>query len=100
MKKIYNLCYNSSEYNHAEIIYSVTEMFMKLLGIDVGSTTVKAAVIDENGNLNYSSYVRHFANVKQTVLAELNTIKQKFGGEYCVSITGSGGETESPLGIT
>lgn len=91
MKKIYNLCYNSFEYNHAEIIYSVTEMFMKLLGIDVGSTTVKAAVIDENGNLNYSSYVRHFANVKQTVLAELNTIKQKFGGEYCVSITGSAG---------
>ena len=64
---------------------------MKLLGIDVGSTTVKAAVIDENNNLIYSSYVRHFAKVKETVLAELYVIKNKFGGEYSVSITGSAG---------
>ena len=64
---------------------------MKLLGIDVGSTTVKAAVIDENKNLIYSSYVRHFSNIKQTVLSELFAIKSKFGGEYCVSVTGSAG---------
>ena len=64
---------------------------MKLLGIDVGSTTVKAAVIDGNNNLIYSSYVRHFSQVKETVLSELKTIKEKFGGEYCVSITGSAG---------
>lgn len=64
---------------------------MKLLGIDVGSTTVKAAVIDGSGNLIYSSYVRHFAKVKETVLAELSVIKEKFGGEYAVSITGSAG---------
>ena len=64
---------------------------MKLLGIDVGSTTVKAAVIDENDNILYSSYVRHFARVKETVLSELNVIRAKFGGEYAVSITGSAG---------
>lgn len=64
---------------------------MKLLGIDVGSTTVKAAVIDGNNKLIYSSYVRHFSQVKETVLSELRTIKEKFGGEYCVSITGSAG---------
>ena len=62
----------------------------KLLGIDVGSTTVKAAVIDENNNIIYKSYVRHFSKVKETVLAELNEIK-KLGGEFCVSITGSAG---------
>ncbi len=61
------------------------------MGIDVGSTTVKAAVIDGSGNLIYSSYVRHFAKVKETVLAELSVIKEKFGGEYAVSITGSAG---------
>ena len=63
----------------------------KLLGIDVGSTTVKAAVIDENKKILYSSYVRHYAKVKETVLAELNTIKSRFGGEFRVSITGSAG---------
>ena len=63
----------------------------KLLGIDVGSTTVKAAVIDENNDILYKSYVRHFACVKETVLSELNNIKEKFGGDFCVSITGSAG---------
>lgn len=64
---------------------------MKLLGIDVGSTTVKAAVIDENGNLIYKSYVRHFAKVKETVLSELYEIKKKFGGEFSCAVTGSAG---------
>ncbi len=63
----------------------------KLLGIDVGSTTVKAVVIDENGEIIYNSYVRHFAKVKETVLSELNIIKRKFGGDYSVCITGSAG---------
>lgn len=63
----------------------------KLLGIDVGSTTVKAAVIDEDKNIVYKSYVRHFAKVKETVLSELNTIKGKFGGAFRACITGSAG---------
>lgn len=63
----------------------------KLLGIDVGSTTVKVAVIDENNIILYKSYVRHFARVKETVLSELNKVNSRFGGEYSVSITGSAG---------
>lgn len=63
----------------------------KLMGIDVGSTTVKVSVIDESGNIIYKSYVRHFARVKETVLNELKTLREKFGGEYAVSITGSAG---------
>ncbi len=62
----------------------------KLLGIDVGSTTVKVAVTDGEKIL-YTSYVRHFARIKETVLAELNTVRKKFGGNYSVSITGSAG---------
>ncbi len=62
----------------------------RLLGIDVGSTTVKVAVI-EGDNVIYNSYVRHFSRVKDTVLSELEQVSTKFGGEYCVSITGSAG---------
>ena len=61
------------------------------LGIDVGSTTVKAVVIDGNQNILYKSYVRHFSKVKETVLSELQTIKTRFGGDFAVSITGSAG---------
>ena len=63
----------------------------KLLGIDVGATTVKAAVIDENNKIVYKSYVRHFAKVKETVLSELGKIKSEFGGDFSVSVTGSAG---------
>lgn len=63
----------------------------KLLGIDVGSTTVKVTVIDERGDVAYKSYVRHFARVKETVLRELNNVKRDFGGDFSASITGSAG---------
>ncbi len=65
----------------------------KLLGIDVGSTTVKAAVIDGDKIL-YGSYVRHFSKVKETVLAELEKIREQFGGDgepFAACITGSAG---------
>jgi predicted CoA-substrate-specific enzyme activase len=63
----------------------------KLMGIDVGSTTVKVSVIDENDNIIYKSYVRHFARVKETVLSELKNVREKYNGDYKVSITGSAG---------
>ena len=62
----------------------------KLLGIDVGSTTVKAAVLDGE-NVIYSSYVRHFSRVKETVLSELEKINAIHPGSYSVAITGSAG---------
>ncbi len=63
----------------------------KLLGIDVGSTTVKVVAIDENSEIIYKSYVRHFAQVRQTVLSELDKVLKTCPGDYSVSITGSAG---------
>ena len=62
-----------------------------LLGVDVGSTTVKVAVYDESLNLIHKSYVRHFSRVNRTVVESLKRVAEKFGGEYRVSITGSAG---------
>lgn len=62
-----------------------------LLGIDVGSTTVKVVAIDGNGEIIYKSYVRHFAKVKETVLSELSKVYAKFPAEYSAAITGSAG---------
>ena len=63
----------------------------KLMGIDVGSTTVKVTVVDEGGKVLYKSYERHFAQVRETVLSELKKIREQFGGDFCASITGSAG---------
>ncbi len=62
----------------------------KLLGIDVGSTTVKACVLDEAGKILYSSYVRHFSRVKECVLSELEKIRP-IAASFRVCITGSAG---------
>ncbi len=33
------------------------------LGIDIGSTTVKLVLLDDEGNMLYSRYERHMSNV-------------------------------------
>ena len=37
-----------------------------LAGADIGSTTVKIAVLDESGNLVFGRYMRHLANIRDT----------------------------------
>ncbi len=66
------------------------------LGIDIGSTTVKVAILDEKENLLFSDYRRHFANIQET-LADLLTEALEAHSDLRVSavITGSGGLTLS-----
>ena len=63
------------------------------MGIDVGSTTVKVCVLTEDqSEIVYTSYERHFARVKECVLAQLAAVGEKFGGgDFTVSVTGSAG---------
>ena len=37
------------------------------LGIDIGSTTVKIAILDEDNEVLFSDYERHFANIQETL---------------------------------
>ncbi|OYP21355.1 hypothetical protein CG709_07940, partial [Lachnotalea glycerini] len=64
--------------------------------MDIGSTTVKIAILDENNNLLFSDYRRHFANIQGTLSELLNEAGKQFG-ELMLSpvITGSGGLTLS-----
>ena len=71
--------------------YDLTYAHLRL-GIDVGSTTVKLAVIDDNDNLIYANYERHHTDVRATA-KELFIRAQRVIGDVPmrVSITGSGG---------
>ncbi len=65
---------------------------MKRLGIDIGSTTVKIAIIDEENNILFSSYERHFANIQETLKNIVNEAHKELGDiEVAPMITGSGG---------
>ncbi len=62
------------------------------LGLDVGSTTIKAVVLDENDCLLYKSYERHKSFVREMAyqkICELENILQ--GHVIQVSISGSAG---------
>ncbi len=64
------------------------------LGIDIGSTTVKIAILDENHTILFSDYERHFANIRETLSALLQKAFSELGNiSLHPMITGSGGLT-------
>lgn len=64
------------------------------LGIDIGSTTVKIALLDEDNNIIFSNYERHYANIQSTLAALLSQAREITGNVAIHPvITGSGGLT-------
>ncbi len=62
------------------------------LGLDVGSTTVKLVVLDDNDNIIYNRYERHYSDIKKTIVTlikEAFTIFKNAG--ITIAVTGSGG---------
>ena len=63
-----------------------------LVGIDIGSTTVKIVVMDEKYNILFKSYERHLSKVREKADEILKSIEPIFKGkEVHVAITGSAG---------
>lgn len=64
------------------------------LGIDIGSTTVKIAILDDQNDVLFSDYERHFANIQETLSDLLGRAIYKLGAiRVSPVITGSGGLT-------
>lgn len=62
------------------------------LGLDVGSTTVKLVVLDNNDNLIYSRYNRHYSDIKKTIISLIKEAFDTFkNANVTVTVTGSGG---------
>jgi predicted CoA-substrate-specific enzyme activase len=74
-------------------------MLMLIVGLDVGSTTVKATV-SENGAVRWQDYQRHDTRQAEMVLAFLDRIQDDCGlcpGRDRVFLTGSGAGVLAPL---
>lgn len=64
------------------------------LGIDIGSTTVKIAILDSKNTILFSDYERHYANIRETLTLLLQKAHEKLGNlTLHPMITGSGGLT-------
>ena len=53
-------------------------------GIDIGSTTVKLVILDDNDKIIYGEYRRHLANTQETLAQLLKSASAKLG--ECVII--------------
>ena len=61
------------------------------VGLDVGSTTVKIVVMNENKETIYKDYRRHFSDTKNTVCEVLKELNEKYpNSKFTLALTGSG----------
>ncbi|MBD5085259.1 MAG: 2-hydroxyglutaryl-CoA dehydratase [Clostridiales bacterium] len=62
------------------------------VGIDIGSTTVKVVVLDENNKLLFRSYERHYSKARERACETLRSIEDMLSGkDVRLVVTGSAG---------
>lgn len=62
-----------------------------LVGLDIGSTTVKIAVIDNSNNIIHKEYKRHYSDIKSTVIEIIKSSAFYLkNSNIKISVTGSG----------
>lgn len=62
------------------------------IGIDIGSTTVKVVVLDEQNKLLFRSYERHYSKARERAAETLHSIRDMLAGKNVhLVITGSAG---------
>ena len=62
------------------------------IGIDIGSTTVKVVVLDEQNKLLFRSYERHYSKTRERACETLRSISDMLSGQQVkMVITGSAG---------
>ena len=71
------------------------------IGLDIGSTTVKLAVLNNEDSIIYSKYQRHFSDIRSTIIDLIKECYDVLDDINCkINITGSGGMSVSKwLGI-
>ena len=62
------------------------------IGLDIGSTTIKAVVFDDQSNIVFRHYERHCARINELACSLLSEIDAQFPGEvFGMAISGSAG---------
>lgn len=63
------------------------------LGLDIGSTTIKCVVLDNENKLIYSTYERHYSQITSKIAEILDTVRSKVDGveNADVAMSGSAG---------
>ncbi len=62
------------------------------LGIDIGSTTIKIVILDENDLILHSKYERHLSKIDEKIKEVLEELNQLFPNDsFKVAVSGIAG---------
>lgn len=63
------------------------------LGLDIGSTTIKCVVLDDENKLIYSTYERHYSRITEKIAEILALVRTRIDGveNASVALSGSAG---------
>ena len=66
---------------------------MVRIGLDIGSTTVKCVVLDEDNNILYKTYERHFSQITEKISELLQRVKKQVKNteNAVIAMSGSAG---------
>lgn len=66
---------------------------MLKLGLDIGSTTIKCVVLDDENKIIYSTYERHYSQITEKIAEILTTVRSRVKGveNAAVALSGSAG---------
>ena len=60
------------------------------LGLDIGSTTIKCVVLDNDNKLIYSTYERHYSQITDKIAEILSVVRSKVDGVENADVALSG----------
>ena len=71
----------------------MTEVAELKLGLDIGSTTIKCVVLDDENKLIYSTYERHYSQITEKIAELLSRVRREIDGaeQAFVALSGSAG---------
>ena len=63
------------------------------LGLDVGSTTIKYVILNDNDEIVYKDYKRHYSHIKENILEILTKLNKEglITDDFKFAISGSAG---------
>lgn len=66
---------------------------MVRIGLDIGSTTVKCVVLDDNNKILYKTYERHYSQITSKIAELLKTVEKQIpsGETAAIAMSGSAG---------
>ncbi len=80
-------------FNNGSLAAEKRNELMVRIGLDIGSTTVKCVMLDDNNKIIYQTYERHYSQITSKIAELLKTVRKHIpqGQKAAIAMSGSAG---------